>query len=290
MLARIASGLPCGQHRAFGHHRHPVGDREHEVHVVLDQQHGVLARQALQQRDHALRFLGAHAGQRLVQQQHLGLAGQRHGDLELALLAVRQGTPAMRLASVRPARPGPRPAAAALDQGCVALRRLQRIARAARHRLHGEPHVLQHASAGQRCWCAGTSGRRRDRLMRQAGSPATSRPSSTMRPGARLELAREHVDERGLAGAVGADDGVQLALMQRNGDVAHGREPAEVAAEPCVASTAARWRALQRPQPWRARLGRRPSAVDAVAARRTPARQDRDAAQALGQGRARPAE
>ena len=90
MLARIASGRPSAITRAFGHHGHPVGDGEHEIHVVLDQQHRMLARQALEQGGHALRFLRAHAGQRLVEQQDLGVAGERHGDLELALLAVRQ--------------------------------------------------------------------------------------------------------------------------------------------------------------------------------------------------------
>ena len=38
--------------------------------------------------------------ERLVEQQHLGLAGERHGDLELALLAMREraGEPACRAA------------------------------------------------------------------------------------------------------------------------------------------------------------------------------------------------
>ena len=48
--------------------------------------------QLVQQRQHAFGFFRAHAGQRLVEQQHLGLGGQAHRDLELALLAMAQGT------------------------------------------------------------------------------------------------------------------------------------------------------------------------------------------------------
>src|SRR5690606_39755186 len=36
------------------------------------------------------RFLRPHAGERLVQQQHLRRGGEHHGDLELALLAVAE--------------------------------------------------------------------------------------------------------------------------------------------------------------------------------------------------------
>jgi hypothetical protein len=48
-----------------------VGQREDGVHVVLDQHHGVVGLEAQQQLDHALGLGHAHAGQRLVEQQHL---------------------------------------------------------------------------------------------------------------------------------------------------------------------------------------------------------------------------
>ena len=53
-----------------------------------------------------------------------------------------------------------------------------------------------------------------------------------MRPRVGDDLARQHVDECRLAGAVGSDDGVQLSLMQREGDVADRDQPAEIAREP----------------------------------------------------------
>jgi hypothetical protein len=73
---------------AVDHHGDHVGNAEHRIHVVFHQQNGVVGAQRVEQLEHALGFLGAHAGQRLVEQQHLGFGGQAHGDLELAFLAV----------------------------------------------------------------------------------------------------------------------------------------------------------------------------------------------------------
>jgi hypothetical protein len=68
-----------------------VGQREDGIHVVFDQQHGVVFLELEQQFDHALGLGHAHAGQRFVQQQHLRLGGQCHGDFQLALLAMAAG-------------------------------------------------------------------------------------------------------------------------------------------------------------------------------------------------------
>ena len=48
---------------------------------------------------------------------------------------------------------------------------------------------------------------------------------------ARLQLARQQVDERRLAGAVGADDGVDLARQECQRHVGDGGETAELAAQ-----------------------------------------------------------
>jgi hypothetical protein len=45
-----------------------VRQREHRIHVVLDQHDRVLRGEKTQQRDDALRLLRAHAGERLVEQ------------------------------------------------------------------------------------------------------------------------------------------------------------------------------------------------------------------------------
>ena len=108
----------------------------------------------------------------------------------------------------------------------------QQTARGRTDRLHREPHVLQHR---QRREDVGALERARRRRAASCARPARRPrrgPSSSMRPAVGLDLARQHVDERGLAGAVRADHGVQLALVQRDGDVAHGHQPAEVAGQP----------------------------------------------------------
>jgi hypothetical protein len=84
-------GRAAGDHLPVDHHGELVGQREHRVHVVLDQQDAVVFLDGQQQGDHALGFGHAHAGQRLVEQQHLRLGGQRHRDFELALFAVADG-------------------------------------------------------------------------------------------------------------------------------------------------------------------------------------------------------
>ena len=48
--------------------------------------------EALQQLHHAFGLGHAHARQGLVEQQHLRLGGQGHGNFELALLAVAHGS------------------------------------------------------------------------------------------------------------------------------------------------------------------------------------------------------
>ena len=218
------------------------------------------------------RFLRPHAGQRLVEQQHLGLAGQRHGDLELALLAVRRAC--RRCAPRRPARPTRASARRAPSRSgpARAAAPRSRLPAPAAHRLRGEAHVLEHGQRRRRCWCAGTSGRCRARVMRQAGSPATSRPSSSMRPARRPDLAGEQVDERGLAGAVRADHGMQLAAgAARSRRRARRRGRRRLRVRPCVASTGGRWARLSHAGAPRRRRGAvagarcRPRAASAAA-------------------------
>ena len=59
---------------------------------MLDQQHGDAGADALDQLDHAPRFLRPHARHRLVEQHQPGLRGEREADFQRALLAVRERT------------------------------------------------------------------------------------------------------------------------------------------------------------------------------------------------------
>jgi hypothetical protein len=71
-------------------HGHPAGDAAHELHVVLDDDDGVLAGQPAQQLGRPLHLGVGHAGDRLVDQQHLRVLRQQHPDLQPLLLPVRQ--------------------------------------------------------------------------------------------------------------------------------------------------------------------------------------------------------
>ena len=88
---------------------------------------------------------GAHAGERLVEQQHLGLRRQHHGDFELALLAVRQrrrdawprpaspAAPSARSAASRDGRYGERigkPRSARGARDCAASRQFSNAVKA----------------------------------------------------------------------------------------------------------------------------------------------------------------
>jgi hypothetical protein len=91
------------QKPALHENRQGVCGGKHGVHVVLDQHDSVIARQIAQQHDGALRLFGAHAGERLVEQQEIGAARDQHGDFELALLAARE-LAGNRLAAMRETR------------------------------------------------------------------------------------------------------------------------------------------------------------------------------------------
>src|SRR5579862_1523466 len=73
----------------YGYH---VRHAHHNLHVVLDQQDGEvqLSTQAVDEQRELARLMRIHAGGWLVEQQQLGLGGQRAGDLEAALIAIRQ--------------------------------------------------------------------------------------------------------------------------------------------------------------------------------------------------------
>ncbi|MBS1269303.1 MAG: hypothetical protein MAG794_00252 [Gammaproteobacteria bacterium] len=54
---------------AVDHHRDPLGNRKHGVHVVLDQDQGMLGGELLEEFDDLPGLVGAHAGKWFVKQQ-----------------------------------------------------------------------------------------------------------------------------------------------------------------------------------------------------------------------------
>ena len=209
---------------AVDQHGDAVGQREDGVHVVLDQQHAAAALQALQERDQALALLDAHAGHRLVEQQQARLAGQRHGDLELALLAVaercRVGVRAGAEAD------GLEAALGGLAQLAILAHVAQEAERMAVVCLDGERHVVERAELAQH---RGDLERTAEpqphaRIGRQMGDVAAGKAD---RAGVRGEIAGELADQGGLAGAVGPDQRVDLARPHVDGDVVGREQTAE---------------------------------------------------------------
>src|SRR5258706_8670355 len=78
------------QHLSLHQHRDALREAEHEIHVVLDDQHRDLGGELLELLQNLAGIVRGHSRGRLVEQQHLGLEAERDRDLEEALLAVGQ--------------------------------------------------------------------------------------------------------------------------------------------------------------------------------------------------------
>ena len=221
--------LAAGDHGAVDHHRQVVGQREDGVDVVFDQHHGVVGFQAQQQLDHALGLGHAHAGQRLVKQQHLRIGGQRHGDLQLPLLAVAGGTRdevAARCQAGQFQR-----FFSALVHGRITARALQPaqwvegLLRGAR--LRGQAHVFPHGEGQEDVGLlvAAAETAARDLLGRGAGDVVRAEGNGAA---GRRQIARQQVGQRRLAGAVGADDAVDALAPQIDRHIVDGGQAAEL--------------------------------------------------------------
>ena len=135
----------------------------HQLHVVLDQQHGV--RRSSRMRSISSRssdFLGrVHAGRRLVQEQQLRLGGQRAGDLQAALVAVGQAARLVlgvagrcrRSRAARCARSAMAASSRACSRQCAASRRAARraCARGARPSRSPAPSCRRTGGCSGRC-------------------------------------------------------------------------------------------------------------------------------------------
>src|SRR5437773_3211572 len=75
-------GTPGGEHGAAHQHRDPLREAEHEIHVVIDDEHGDLPREPLDGVEDDVALRAGHAGGGLVEQQHPGLEPEGDGDLQ----------------------------------------------------------------------------------------------------------------------------------------------------------------------------------------------------------------
>ncbi len=178
------------------------------------------------------RLVGVHARRRLVEEQELGLGGQRAGDLHPALVAVGQRD-----------RRGRRRCSRAARRSSSILRAFSRTSassRRTRGRRGGSsrPDRPSCARAGRasRSRSRSSSPNRRMfwnvRAMPAARDPVRADPGDV--PAVEADLARarlvkpgEHVEERRLAGAVGPDDRDDALARHAEGDVVDRDQAAE---------------------------------------------------------------
>ena len=157
-LARIAAGLAAFEHLAIHHHRDAVGDGEHRVHVVLDEQHRVVAREPLQAarpsvpppprpfRRAARRAAGLRARSRAPSRSRAG-----------AVRRAKASPRCERRADAGPPRraPAPQPRAPARTRvASVAIAQRVRMTR-----LRRQPAILEGGERRERCWSSGSCAR-----------------------------------------------------------------------------------------------------------------------------------
>src|SRR5215469_10818091 len=223
MVSDLGGGSGCDD-TAADQDRDAVGEREHRVHVVLDQEDRVLPFQARQQLRHRARFLDAQTRHRLVEQQHDRVGCERHAEFELPVLPVRHlrrnevaegGKADIRDELAR------RPA-----QARNPFRRLPESEAVALGGLNGERNV---SLGGEAVEDARDLERSRQPEPRAAGgrqladvAPVEDDPARI-----RLELAGQLSDQRGLAGAVWTDERMGFALADTERHVVGGDERAE---------------------------------------------------------------
>jgi hypothetical protein len=195
---------------------------------VLDEDDGLLALEGREELDHVPRLLDAHARDRLVEQHQARARCERGGDLELALLAVREipgehiGAPSQ--PDLIENRPRGR------KERLLLARRPPEAEAVAGVRLDREHHVLERGEIGID---AGDLERAREplarsRLRRERGNVFAGEAHAT-RVGA--QVARQLCDQRRLPGAVRSDYAVRLAFPDLEIDVVAREQRSEALGE-----------------------------------------------------------
>ena len=215
---------------------------------MLDQQHRdvVAAARATVARISCRSLLG-HAGGRLVEQQHARLAGEGERDLQQPLLAVGQdracaGPSRRRAGSARAIS-----AASSIDRASAPSEPPPAAAAAERARRPRAPMVSSGVRSREQLVDL-EGARDAARCTRSCGARRVmSAPSSRMRPRGRAQHAGQQVDERGLAGAVRADQRVARALSRRSSEtLLVATMPPKRLSRPTVSSAMPSRRALMR--------------------------------------------
>src|SRR3954462_2753464 len=216
------------QNLSLHEHGDALREAEDKVHVVLDDQDRNVGGQGSEHVQNATRVLARHAGRRLVEQQHLRLEAERDGDLNQALAAVGQILH-RRARVVREAERGEKLHRLVGDLG-VSARGLPHASRDAVALGDAEGDVVEHRQlAEKRGDLEGATEAKADagRLIRFRNLLAAEEDAA----GRGSDAAGEHVDERGLARAVRADERVAGPRREPEVDVVGDRQRAEALAE-----------------------------------------------------------
>src|SRR5829696_3146983 len=229
VLPHVLRG-PLGDLLPVVEHRHPVGDAHDDAHLVLYEEDGdaALFPEALDQAGQPRGLLGVHAGRGLVEQQQRGVGGQRPRYLQAPLVTVgevlgerlpladadeveelRGALAGLPVLAAGPWQAEDRTEDAALEAGVHACEHVLPGA-------HGveEPDVLE-----------GTPDAQLRPLVRPELRYVTAPEDEGPRRG--LIQPADHVEEGGLARAVGPDQADDPTLGDVEADLADGDEPAE---------------------------------------------------------------
>jgi hypothetical protein len=197
------------------HHHQPVGEAHHEIHVVLDEQHGhALGLEGTHQRRQRLLLEIAQARRGLVEQEQQRIGGECPRDLHDALLPQCQA--ARRIVHVL-REPHARDGAGGLGTRPRLLGTVEAQRRAhhtgAGAQVGAERDVVEHAHLRDQAHVleGAPQAQRRDRVRRQAADGLAAK--ADVARGQRQRAADER--ERGaLAGPVGPDQSEDLAVLQ----------------------------------------------------------------------------
>jgi len=199
------------------HHRDAVGDGERLLLIVryVERRDAELFLQLADLAAHLDAELGVEIGERLVEQQHLGLDDEAAGDRDALELAARElMRPALLVALEMDEGESARHPLA--DLGGRHASRLQAVGDVAGDGVVGENRVvLEHH--------AGVAPVRRQ--------PVDARRTEMNAAGIELAESRDHAQKRGLAAPGGTEQGEELAVGDIERDAAHGVHGAEAAVD-----------------------------------------------------------
>jgi hypothetical protein len=208
---------------AVVHHGDPLGHAERDVEVVLDDDVAHVDGQRREEEHQLAPLGGREPGRRLIEQEEARRTGQRHADLELALLAVGQGRHRM----VRD-RLEPDSLEEIVGRKARGVRgaRAQEAVAPARHAAHRQEQVVadREVTEQERRLVRPSEAHPDPLVWRERGDVLAEEADP---PGRGREVAGDGVEQRGLAGAVGADQGAALPRGDGERDVLDRLERAE---------------------------------------------------------------